>query len=270
MQNKNGFTLIELSVVLVILALITGGILGGTALINAAELRSITTQQKEWETAMNAFDMRYGKLPGDLDNATEYWGQMASCPPADYPVGSPPAVTQETCDGNGNGRLGDELITTASSNYEQMLFWQQLGNTGLIGGQYNGRTMSGSSARRNHDVGNNCPASSYGQGLCWGVMYMWPDGSGSTAHGVYFPNDGGHMFMLGRTSVTSNAPHWPNGAGIIPADAWSVDKKVDDGKPDTGAVRSNVTLANCYETVSGQREYAVATESEECILLFLL
>jgi prepilin-type N-terminal cleavage/methylation domain-containing protein len=48
---KQGFSLIELSIVLVILGLLTGGILTGQNLIRAAELRSITTQHQGYQTA---------------------------------------------------------------------------------------------------------------------------------------------------------------------------------------------------------------------------
>ena len=41
---KQGFSLVELSIVLVILGLLTGGILAGQNLIRAAELRAVTTQ----------------------------------------------------------------------------------------------------------------------------------------------------------------------------------------------------------------------------------
>ena len=39
-----GFTLIELSITLVIIGLLAGGILGGQALIRAAELRAVSTE----------------------------------------------------------------------------------------------------------------------------------------------------------------------------------------------------------------------------------
>ncbi len=52
---KNGFSLVELSIVLVILGLPTGGILAGQSLIRAAELRSVSTEYNRFVTATQSF-----------------------------------------------------------------------------------------------------------------------------------------------------------------------------------------------------------------------
>jgi len=55
MCRRHGFSLVELSIVLVILGLLTGGILGGQSLIRAAELRSIASDLFRYGTAVNSF-----------------------------------------------------------------------------------------------------------------------------------------------------------------------------------------------------------------------
>ena len=60
-----GFSLVELSIVLVILGLLTGGILAGQSLIRAAELRSISTDYSRYIAAVQAFRDKYFALPGD-------------------------------------------------------------------------------------------------------------------------------------------------------------------------------------------------------------
>jgi len=47
MKMKSGFTLIELSIVLVIIGLIVGGILVGQDLIRAAELRKLYSEKEK-------------------------------------------------------------------------------------------------------------------------------------------------------------------------------------------------------------------------------
>ncbi|MGB1539971.1 MAG: prepilin-type N-terminal cleavage/methylation domain-containing protein, partial [Rickettsiales bacterium] len=56
---NRGFSLVELSIVLVILGLLTGGILGGQSLIRAAEMRAIATEYDAWKTAVNVFKDKY-------------------------------------------------------------------------------------------------------------------------------------------------------------------------------------------------------------------
>ena len=49
---RSAFSLVELSIVLVILGLLTGGILTGQSLIRAAELRSVTSQMQQYRVAV--------------------------------------------------------------------------------------------------------------------------------------------------------------------------------------------------------------------------
>ncbi len=66
--NTCGFTLIELSIVMVIIGLIIGGILVGRDLINSAASRAYISQLQTYNTAVNAFKLKYGCLPGDCAN----------------------------------------------------------------------------------------------------------------------------------------------------------------------------------------------------------
>ena len=61
-----GFTLIELSIVLVIIGLIVGGVLTGQDLIKAAEIRATVGQYEKYNTAVNTFRTKYNGIPGDL------------------------------------------------------------------------------------------------------------------------------------------------------------------------------------------------------------
>ena len=73
-----GFTLIELSIVLIIIGLITGGILVGRDLVHAAEIRATISQEQRYNTAVNTFKLQYGYLPGDMPpNAASQLGFFA-------------------------------------------------------------------------------------------------------------------------------------------------------------------------------------------------
>ena len=69
-QTDSGFTLIELSIVLVIIGLIVGGVLVGQDLIRAAYIRAQISQIEKFNTAVNTFYGKYQALPGDMNATT--------------------------------------------------------------------------------------------------------------------------------------------------------------------------------------------------------
>lgn len=60
---RRAFSLVELSIVLVILGLLVGGILAGRALIHASELRGVHTEFNQYKTAVMAFRNKYLLYP---------------------------------------------------------------------------------------------------------------------------------------------------------------------------------------------------------------
>ena len=112
--SRSGFTLLELSIVLVIIGLLAGGILVGRDLIHAAELRSVVSDVDKFTAAANTFRLKYNCIPGDCTNATDYWGtDPGGCP--DTPGNSVPKTA--TCNGTGNGRLADSSDVAINTGY---------------------------------------------------------------------------------------------------------------------------------------------------------
>lgn len=62
---KNGFTLIELAIVIVIIGLLVAGVLQGKALIRTSELNSIVSEIKAIESGIYLYRDKYNALPGD-------------------------------------------------------------------------------------------------------------------------------------------------------------------------------------------------------------
>src|SRR5260370_12356418 len=81
MGVQSGFTLLELSMVLVIIGLIIGGITVGANLIRAGQLQSVTKDVERFQQAILDFRDKYQSLPGDMPNAESFWGSDSSCPP---------------------------------------------------------------------------------------------------------------------------------------------------------------------------------------------
>jgi prepilin-type N-terminal cleavage/methylation domain-containing protein len=70
MRKQTGFTLVEISIVLVIIGLILGAVfVGGQALVASAKTTGTITLIKDLTGAMSDFKNRYHYLPGDLPNA---------------------------------------------------------------------------------------------------------------------------------------------------------------------------------------------------------
>ena len=83
-QNK-GFSLIELSIVLIIIGLLVAGVTGGASLIKSAELRAVMSDLRNYQTAINAYYTATGDLPAstgsaemDFANSCSAWAALSN------------------------------------------------------------------------------------------------------------------------------------------------------------------------------------------------
>lgn len=67
---KSGFSLVELSIVLVITSLLIAVISSASGLVKQAKFRSVINEVQNLQTAVNTFTILYNALPGDYSNAT--------------------------------------------------------------------------------------------------------------------------------------------------------------------------------------------------------
>jgi prepilin-type N-terminal cleavage/methylation domain-containing protein len=251
-----GFSLVELSIVLVILGLLTGGILTGQNLIRAAELRSVVTEYQTYQTALQTFRDKYFAIPGDMTNATSFWGDNASaCADAGIADGSP-----GTCNGNGDGNIG---LGVANATAERLQFWTQLALAGLIEGSYSGIAGPGSSS--DSTLGENIPASRLSS-AGWFVQDNTENNTDVYSTVIY-----GNSMVYGR----SGAGSWPSGSIMTPAEAWGIDKKVDDGRPAYGRLVARGWNNTCAAADDGsstandpEASYRLSDDSIQCALIF--
>lgn len=217
--NRHGFTLIELSIVLVVIGLIIGGILVGRDMIRAAELRSVITDVEAFKTAINTFKLKFNCIPGDCANAYSFWGD--SCGP--FGTGGTNGQLpgdNNACNGNGNGYID----WWGASWNESVKAWQHLSLSGLIPGSYSGY-MAGP-ANIYAIPGVVLPPSK----IANGVYVMFKD------TGVY--GNSGQYLVLSKYNTGETGPTLGFvDNGLLPAfEAYSIDQKMDDGSPSSGQV----------------------------------
>lgn len=250
---KRGFSLVELSIVLVILGLLTGGILAGQSLIRASEMRSVITEFQQNVSAIQSFRDKYMGLPGDLRNATRFWGTMTNCG-----VASPSGSGTQTCDGNGDGNI--ESASAASRTGEMFAFWVQLANAGLISGTYTG--IAGSGAANQYVSGQNMPNAKLAN-AGWGVRTLTANEDSTTQFTI------GPSTQLKIGAASSNSMN--NGAVMSVDEAWNIDIKLDDGRPAVGRVIA-VRYAACTTATNStmlDADYKFSASGIQCALGFV-
>lgn len=239
---NDGFTLIELSIVLVIIGLIVGGVLAGRELIYTATLNKQISQIEQFNTATNTFRSKYNCLPGDCTNASNL-GFTAG-------IGGSYGT-------NGNG---DGLVCSGPANYpcqtaygiaaqqqsENTNFWHHQWQAGLLPPTQCAKNPSISTARcitTNYDynAGLWTPkaliqcANNTSDNQC-GIMLlsspMW-NNMGSPTIALPFT----HFYYIAIV---------PSDFGIPArgADVWAIDRKIDDGMPTTGRILAYYTHAD--------------------------
>ena len=236
----SGFSLVELAIVLVILGLLVGGVLSGKSLIHASELRGITTERNNFYSAIYAFRDKYLQLPGDLNNAYQFWG--ATC-------GTDTATASTGCNGNGGG-------TISLTNGEAVNAWEHLSRAGLISGSYDGTGVVSVGQVRVSTT--NSPASKY-TNMYWGINEEAAYHAGGGPVGLYLhlgPITGLFSYVL-----ASGRP------GIARDDAWNIDTKLDDGKANTGKMRGE-NVNSCSDGGSDYYSVAAGADTKDCTLNF--
>lgn len=248
-KSRAGFSLVELSVVLVIIGLLTGGILGGHHLVKMAELRGVLREAEGYQLALNNFVMRYDQYPGDFNDAERYWGTAHATPATCRSLDK--SNMEGTCNGNGDGMIGGK---TAALRPEHYLFWHHLQKAELLGGNPFTGTHDSNCGKADcldaHVPGLNCPDSAKGSDIGWAVYFKdRSDGDENTPN--WFIGDYGHILVFGAV----NPGGQPNKAALTVAEVHSIDLKLDDGLPAQGKVVVRTgdypQLGKCTETAPG-------------------
>jgi len=195
-RNTNeGFTLIEVSLVIVIFAIIITAISAGAHLIRSSEIRSVVSQVQDFKNMVIGFEEKYNALPGDMNFAEELW-------------------PGETVNGDGD-RVINYLVGTAAGFNEDLRAWQHLSLAKILPGSFTGELEGGILLTE-----VNIPSSKIDE---TGYRLVQP------TYTVYEKQE--NAFILGLAGYS-----FISGAIFKSLEAWSIDKKMDDGIAYTGLV----------------------------------
>lgn len=269
-MSNRGFTLLEMTLALSIIGFLAGGLILGNSLIRSAQLRSMINDTSQFQTAFKIFKTKYNAAPGDMRNATDYWGQLSGgCAWGNFP--QPPSGTK-TCNGDGNGQIFLRLMIYLNIPHESFLAWKHLENAQLVNGTFLGWS--------NHTAGGewitlkdffysmpNVPEGPIdGSGY---VLFTTPSETMGWYSGYYTRPENFvprmHIAAIGRVPVAGSMMN-PLFSAV---ESRQMDEKFDDGLPLRGKFFAHIGHTNChtltapFSTPSSQVNYK-STSGEDC------
>jgi prepilin-type N-terminal cleavage/methylation domain-containing protein len=226
-SHGNGFTLIELSIVLVIIGLIVGGVLVGQNLIDAAAVRAQISQIEKYNTAANTFRGKYGYLPGDIPNP--YAAQFGFLPRGTYKG-----------QGDGNGVI--QSITMSGGftwgigafEGEQAMFWVDLSTAKLIDGTFSTATPG---AFVTSTITGTTIDQYFPQAKINSAGHVFVASGGWSFWGTVGQDSINYFYVANVTGTTAASTGQPLTIPLMTVtQAYAIDKKMDDGMPQSGSV----------------------------------
>jgi prepilin-type N-terminal cleavage/methylation domain-containing protein len=225
-RNQNGFTLVELAIVMIIIGLLIGGILKGQEIVANAKVNATIKAIKEIKAAAVTFEDKYAFMPGDVRA-----GVVKNCNAANNCRG-----------GNQNGTVtaapGDSAVAwstfinpannSASRDWmEAYQFWKHLALNDMIVGVNSAANPLNADERA---WGSTNPVAPVGGGF----EFFYD-------HWTTIRVDG-HILRISETGMQGTAG--ANGGSVSPAQAAQIDRKLDNGLAFSGEVYADYGRTN--------------------------
>ncbi|MCK5002502.1 MAG: prepilin-type N-terminal cleavage/methylation domain-containing protein [Gammaproteobacteria bacterium] len=232
LNGQQGFTLIEIAIVLVIIGLLLGGVLKGQELINTARVRSLNNSVDGITAAWFSFQDRYRSYPGDYITARAAIN-----------------LPRVTAGGNGDGRV--------AAGAESGLVWVHLQAAGYITGTYTDNTATIAATEIYTCTTVLCPDNGFGTGMV--IM----NGIAQFGRSLAAPiTPAAHELITGQgipvdvlAELDRKVDDGVAGTGLM---------QVGLG----GTTWTTAMAAACVSAVAGVNEYQLQTPSDNCAAVF--
>jgi type II secretory pathway pseudopilin PulG len=237
-QNKKGFSLVELSIIIIIAGLLMGALVAGQVLMKNAQWRQVMGEVRNYKIAVATFKLKYSALPGDIANAYDFWGSSCN-------------DTASYCNGDADGQIYmKDYEANTREDSEAYRAWQHLALSQLIPGTYSGQGGQELNGTDGGDIGWNMPESVIRPDVGYIIKYT----------------KSLNLIQLARSDASQN--NSPSFTFMETKDAKTFDMKFDDGLPSEGRILGDRTFSASNSCVSSSA-YNLSFVGEGCYLQFL-